>query len=133
MHVSSSKNRNARTKGATEMNTKTDSSDKPERDYHSEDGIVRRYQKTCKHCGRTFYSLAKNRKYCCEKCVREAENKRKIRRNEERIDLRHAQKAMKGVATGALDRRLEEARARGMTYAELQKEKTLELIRQGKL
>ena len=40
---------------------------------------------------------------------------------------------MTGITTGKLDERLKEARAKGMTYAELQKQKSIELSRQGKI
>ena len=40
---------------------------------------------------------------------------------------------MSGVKVGVLDQRLAEARSRGMSYAELQKEKTLEKLRKGEL
>ena len=40
---------------------------------------------------------------------------------------------MNGIETGKLDKMLKEARKRNMTYAELQKEKTMEKIRIGEL
>jgi hypothetical protein len=40
---------------------------------------------------------------------------------------------MRGITIGILDERLAEAKSRGLSYAELQKEKTLELSRQGKI
>lgn len=40
---------------------------------------------------------------------------------------------MSGIQKGKLDERLEEARSKGISYADLQKQKTLEKSRKGEL
>lgn len=91
------------------------------------------YEHTCKQCGKKFWSEIKNVKYCSEKCKHEAQVATQISRQEHRKAVSRARKGMKGITIGILDERLAEAKSRGLSYAELQKEKTLELSRQGKI
>lgn len=91
------------------------------------------YIKNCKLCGKEFTTHKKNVRYCSDECREKATVSKHQRNNQEQFDKRHAEKAMSKVKTGELDKRLAEARRRGMSYAELQKEKTLEKIRKGEL
>lgn len=92
--------------------------------------------RTCVICGRQFtqeINTGQPKKYCSDECKRIGANKNSRRIRAERIDKRKASKAMKGVIVGKLDERLAEARERGMSYAELQKEKTMQKVRRGEL
>ena len=55
------------------------------------------------------------------------------KKNEQYKDKRHAAASMKKITRGVLDERLEECRRRGISYAQLQKEKTWEKIYRGEL
>ena len=104
-------------------------------------------EQTCKFCGKKFTVEEGKplRKYCTRECARDAHNKmNRERRREQRLEKRIDQsknrqrdafidRGMTGITTGKLDERLKEARAKGMTYAELQKQKSIELSRQGKI
>lgn len=92
--------------------------------------------RTCVICGRRFtqeINTGQPKKYCSTECKRIGTNKNQKRIRAERIDQRKANKAMKNVEVGKLDQNLAEARRRGISYAELQKKKTLRMIRRGEL
>lgn len=91
--------------------------------------------RVCTICGKRFIQSTSGqpKKYCSAECKRIGTNKNTRRVGAERIEQRKAKKGMSGVKVGVLDQRLAEARDRGMSYAELQKEKTLEKIRKGEL
>lgn len=92
--------------------------------------------RTCVICGRRFtqeINTGQPKKDCSAECKRIGTNKNTRRTRAERIDQRKANRAMSGVEVGKLDARLAEARERGMSYAELQKEKTIQKVRRGEL
>lgn len=87
----------------------------------------------CPICSKEFVRGNTRRKYCCEDCKREARNRTNRRRNETRSALSRASKGMSCIEKGKLDRNLQEARSKGQTYAEWQKEQTLAMIKRGEL
>lgn len=89
--------------------------------------------KTCKGCGKTFETHKQNVRYCSAECRENGHDVAISRVRAERIERNKAKKGMSGIKTGKLDERLEEAREKGLSYAELQKQKTLEKIRKGEL
>ena len=91
------------------------------------------YIKKCIKCGREFETMHAKARYCSEECKADAQEIRDSQKNEERKRQRAADKGMKKIEKGMLDKRLAEARRKGISYAELQKQKTLELIRKGEL
>ncbi len=74
----------------------------------------------CEWCGKIFKPHPKSyrSKFCCRKCQVESQ---KVKKREQR--------KMRNTQTGKLDETLEEARAKGMTYAELQIARTLAMVR----
>jgi hypothetical protein len=88
--------------------------------------------KKCVICGKNFSSETKS-KYCSDECRQEAELRQRRQNCNNRKARRKARKGMDGIETGKPDKMLKEVRKRNMTYAELQKEKTMEKIRIGEL
>ena len=86
----------------------------------------------CKICGAEFVGRSFNTKYCSEECRRIAAKEFDRQRDEREKAKRHMSKALKYKAN-KLDERLQEARENGLTYAELQVQKTLEKTRKGEL
>lgn len=85
-------------------------------------------EKFCDWCGEYFIATSRNQKYCCEECYRRGRNlKTQMNRVHGLSKKKFAQRQMAGIKTGKLDERLDEARSKGLTYAELQKQKTLAL------
>ena len=91
------------------------------------------YIKKCKLCGKEFQTHKKNVRYCSDECREKVATSKHQRNSQERINKRHADKAMSKVETGKLDQKLREAREQGLTYSELQQKNTLEKIRKGEL
>lgn len=87
----------------------------------------------CPICGKEFVRGNTRRKYCCEDCKIEARVRKNRRRNETRRTLNKARTGMSGIEKGKLDQNLQEARDKGQTYAEWQKEQTLAMIKRGEL
>lgn len=94
---------------------------------------MNRPEKTCKICQKKFTPKAGNQKYCSKTCADIAyETITKPRYvNKSKIKYRLEKEKQKRKHT--LDDSLKEARERGISYAELQKERTLQEIREGKL
>lgn len=87
-------------------------------------------ERFCDWCGEFFIATERNQKYCCEECSRLGGNRRqRMARNGGQSQLDFARQQMAMIKTGKLDERLDEARAKGLTYAELQKQKTLAMCR----
>lgn len=87
--------------------------------------------RNCEWCGQPFTITngKKNaKKYCCDDCARKANNvRRRIVYAKKKGQKDFARSQMKDIETGRLDETLKEARSKGLTYAELQKQKTLAL------
>ena len=86
----------------------------------------------CKICGAEFVGKSYNTKYCSDDCRRIAAKEFDRQRDEREKAKRHMSKALK-YKPNKLDERLQEARENGLTYAELQVQKTLEKTRKGEL
>lgn len=89
----------------------------------------------CEWCGK-LYTIAGNprrRKYCSKECYTLAHNSRhwKVKPNPNK--KRFADQNMRSIKTGGLDETLAEAKERGMTFAEIQTERTLRRVRNGEL
>lgn len=95
--------------------------------------MLKTYTKTCRICGRTFESSKKNVRYCSNECRERGHDATVNIIRKERIERSKARRGMSGIQKGKLDERLEEARSKGISYADLQKQKTLEKIRKGEL
>ena len=91
--------------------------------------------RTCMICGKKFIQgkYKKRMKYCSAECRREARLMHMREKDGRDRARRAADNGMGDITTGKLDERLAEARARGMSYAELQKEKTIQKVRRGEL
>lgn len=85
----------------------------------------------CVICGTKFTAGNYNAMYCCDECRKIAIKRNDERRNEKRKAIRHMENAI--GKDSKLDKRLEEAREKGLSYAELQKQKTLQMIAKGEL
>lgn len=88
---------------------------------------------TCEICGSPIDYDGKRIKYCSEKCRKEGKLMQRKNNNELKNDLRFARRAMSRIETGKLDEIRKECKRLGLTYAEYQKQRTLELIRKGEL
>lgn len=88
--------------------------------------IIRRKQ--CKYCGEWFepygYSDVGN-VYCSGECRVEHGQAAIRQKYGEQLQKNYARKSMEQIETGILDERLKECKRRGITYADLQMEKTL--------
>ena len=86
----------------------------------------------CECCGRLTEKRGPNQQYCpeCADYMKYA-----VQRNtqENRRAQRSAKNSMKDITTGVLDERMEECRERGISYSQLQQEKTWEKIYKGEL
>lgn len=91
------------------------------------------FHKKCAICGKEFTTKARNQIYCSEKCKNIGHEKNIIASQSAKKAVRKAKRGMQGITTGILDERLAEAKTKGMTCSELQRERTLELIRKGEL
>ena len=80
--------------------------------------------RTCSWCGEPFEPLSKahGQAYCTKKCQRDAYDYRRKKRREERRNK-----------VNKLDAALDNARANGQSYAEYQKQRTIDLVRKGEL
>lgn len=88
--------------------------------------IIRRKQ--CKYCGEWFEPYGHSdvgNVYCSGECRVEHGQAAIRQKYGMQLERRYAQKNMNQIETGVLDKRLEECSRRGISYAELQKEKTL--------
>lgn len=79
----------------------------------------------CVICGKLFEANVATAKYCSYDCRLEASRRSWSARKERRKEARSKE--------NKLDKALREAKAQGLTYAEYQKRRTLELSRKGKL
>lgn len=95
----------------------------------SKDAFVKR----CTICGKTFTTIIRNQKYCCEVCKHTAHDISIKRAQTAKKAVKKAKRGMEGITTGILDEKLTEAKNKGLTYAELQKQRTLELIKKGEI
>lgn len=86
----------------------------------------------CIICGEMFFAKTYNAKYCSDECRKIAHQSSEDKRNERRKAQRHMKNALEHKPN-KLDERLQEARDNGLTYAELQVQKTLEKTRKGEL
>ena len=79
---------------------------------------------TCSWCGRQFEPSPKahQQAYCSKTCQRAAYSHRREERREERKNR-----------INKLDKALDNARANGQSYAEYQKQRTIDLVRKGEL
>ena len=85
----------------------------------------------CKYCGREFVSKSKGTKpmaYCSIECKKDAETVASRIASKWAQDRQYAREQMRKVDTGKLDKALDECRANGISYAEYQKQRTLERI-----
>lgn len=86
----------------------------------------------CECCGKETIKKGPNQRYCpeCADYMKYA-----VQRNtqENRRAQRSAKNSMKDITTGVLDERMEECRERGISYSQLQQEKTWEKIYKGEL
>ena len=85
----------------------------------------------CKWCGQAFEPEADGQRYCSPDCA--DKGKYNARRDVDyiRSQTAFAKEQMAKIKTGVLDKTLEKARKEGKTYAEIQKERTLELSKKG--
>lgn len=84
--------------------------------------------KNCAWCDDFFIATKRNQKYCCEECARLGGNRRQqMSRRGGRTQREFAKKQMESIETGKLDKALEDARSKGLTYAERQIQETLAL------
>ena len=88
-----------------------------------------KYERRCPICGSLFETSNAHTKYCSLECKDESEVRQRREKLERRKKQRRADKGMSGIKKGGLDASLEEARRRGISFAELQKERTLAKIR----
>ena len=89
--------------------------------------------KICAVCGKNFDAVPMQRKYCCTECEQHAKRKTHAESKKRRREQKMAEERARKYRSGMLDARLKEASEAGMTYAELQKAKTIELVRKGEL
>jgi len=86
----------------------------------------------CECCGKLTEKRGPNQQYCpeCADYMKYA-----VQRNtqENRRAQRSAKNSLKDISTGVLDERMEECRERGISYSQLQQEKTWEKIYKGEL
>lgn len=90
----------------------------------------------CIICGKRFIqenSNTKPIKYCSEECREVGRSISQKKAHERRRKQRKAENNIKKIEKSNLDKTLAEAREKGLSYAELQKQKTLEKIRNGEL
>lgn len=90
-------------------------------------------ERICEWCGILFKpnKKAHRQKYCGKECQRQAHNAnwRKRHKSYGKSPKAFAKDAMAQIQTGGLDRTLEEAKQKGLTFAQLQVQKTLKMIR----
>lgn len=86
----------------------------------------------CKWCGMSFEPYA-NEKYCSMDCAERDYMYNYRERDIQQSEQCFANREMSKINRGVLDQRLAKAKEEGKTYAELQKELTLEKIRKGEL
>ena len=87
-------------------------------------------KKYCEWCGAPFDVKPKgqHKKFCSTECYTKAHNfQRNNRRNSDPRSFARGEMAQ--IRTGGLDRTLKEAKEKGLTFAELQKQKTLAMVR----
>lgn len=72
---------------------------------------------------------AKARKYCCQECYEAAHRRQKGYKHGTEDPRYFAQREMAKIKTGVLDKRLAEAKEKGMTYSEYKKQLTLAKVR----
>lgn len=89
-------------------------------------------RRLCKICGKDFTGRNYNTKYCSAECRVIAEREQREQYEERRKAQRHMKNAL-AHKPNKLDERLQEARDNGLTYAELQVQKTLASVRKGEL
>ena len=85
----------------------------------------------CKYCGREFVSKSKGTKpnaYCSAECQKDAESISAYNASRWAQDRQYAREQMRKIDTGKLDKALDRCRADGISYAEYQKQRTLERI-----
>ena len=86
----------------------------------------------CECCGRLTEKRGPNQQYCPE-CSDYMKYAAQRNTQENRRAQRSAKNSMKDITTGVLDERMEECRERGISYSQLQQEKTWEKIYKGEL
>ena len=91
------------------------------------------YLKVCEWCGQPFETDLSGKRYCSKACFDKKNEAERHELREQRSKMRFAKKMMSKIETGVLDKRLEQARKEGKTYAEIQKEITIDKIRKGEL
>lgn len=91
------------------------------------------YFRYCRWCGKPFQPLIDSQNYCSNECAKKG--RENLWREQDIESSKHlfAKREMSKIKTGVLDKRLKQAKAEGKTYAELQKEITLEKVRKGEL
>lgn len=85
-------------------------------------------KKQCKYCGEWFEPFGHSdvgNVYCSTECRIEHGQGAIRQKYGEQLQKNYARKNMEQIETGILDERLKECKRRGITYADLQKEKTL--------
>ncbi len=89
--------------------------------------LIQPIQKECKVCGRPFLAKNYNSNYCSAECRRlMARNKRK----ESEASRKSRAEARARLENNLLEQRLNEARSKDLTYAQLQIQKTLAMVRE---
>lgn len=83
--------------------------------------------KKCIECGATFDAPNKQKLLCSKRCAVHRRHRLEAERTKAWAIKEPERK------TGTLDKALRRAKRKGMTYAEMQREETLRLIRKGKL
>lgn len=90
-------------------------------------------RRICKMCGREFMATrrinGKWARYCSPECQKDAEIARARMSHNEAHEREVARRGMRQVETGRLDKSLNECRERGLTYAELQIERTKKMLK----
>lgn len=89
--------------------------------------------RTCPICYNLFEWSKQNRSYCSEECKTEAKIRTERQRHERAKQKEHLKSSFKNITTGKLDEALENAAKQGLSYAEYQKQKTINMIRKGEL
>ena len=77
-------------------------------------------ERECKWCGKTFVSLKYNQ-FCNNDCRNKHESAKKQKKNDEQSEFRQTRQ-------GHLNEKMQQAAVQGISYAELQKQETLDLV-----
>lgn len=89
--------------------------------------LIQPIKRECRVCGKPFLAKNYNSNYCSVECRRLMAAKK---RKESKATRKSRNEAKARLENNVLEQRLDEARSKDLTYAELQIQKTLAMVRE---